>query len=69
MTIAEAGKRIGVSASFALRLVDREVLGPVDPLGRLARPHVLAYDQRRRARLSAVAEVTAANVASAVPYR
>lgn len=72
MTLGEVVDRpesLGVSESFAQQLVDRSVLGPVDSSGRLARADSLAYEQRRKERLAAVAEVTAADVTAGVRYR
>jgi hypothetical protein len=69
MTLVEAVELLGVSDAFAQQLVDGELLGPVDPSGRLARADVLAYERRRHQRLAAVADVTAADAAAGVPYR
>lgn len=69
VTLAEAADLLGVSVAFAQQLVDRNLLGPVDSSGHLARVEVLAYEQRREGRLTAGAEVTAADVTAGVPYR
>jgi hypothetical protein len=68
LTLAEAAELLGVSVAFAQQLVDRDLLGPVDSSGRLAQVEVLAYEQRREERLTAVAEVTEADGASGVPH-
>jgi hypothetical protein len=69
VTLAEAAGLLEVSEAFASRLVDRHLLGPASPSGTLSRAAVLAYDERRRARVSAVADVTSADIAAGVPYR
>ena len=68
VTVAEAAELLGVSEAFAQQLVDRHLLGPIDS-ERLARVEVMAYERRREAGLTAVAEVTAADAAAGVPYR
>lgn len=69
LTLAEAADLLGVSEAFAQQLVDRDLLGPVDSSGRLAQVEALAYEQHREERLTAVAEMAAADAAAGVPYR
>jgi hypothetical protein len=69
VTLDEAAELLGVSEAFASRLVDRHLFGLAGPSGIINRAAVLAYDERRRARLAAVADVTAADIAAGVPYR
>lgn len=71
LTTQEAADLLGISRTYLVRLVDQGKL-PAHLVGthrRLLAADVLAYQQQRAARLAAVAEVTAADIVSSVPYR
>lgn len=71
LTTQDAADLLGISRTYLVRLIDQGKL-PAHLVGthrRLFASDVLAYQQRRSARLAAVAEVTAADVAVGVPYR
>ena len=71
LTTQQAADLLGISRTYLVRLVDQGKL-PAHLVGthrRLDAADVLAYRARRDVRLSAVADITEADVATGVPYR
>jgi excisionase family DNA binding protein len=70
LTTQEAADLLGISRTYLVRVVDQGKL-PAHLVGthrRLRLADVLAYEERRNARLQAVADITASDAAD-VPYR